>query len=224
MNASGYVTHVVQVGDSLQKIANVYNISDWKDLVYINNLEYPYICDTLDANISVGGRVLRVGDKMLIPASEYSSHANNIRLENVEKQAYGCDLDLYNFDLEEYQVKNLESKGELSAHNGELKLAEGVGNLRQRLLIRLSVTKGSMILHPEFGSDIDKYIGLKGTQQNLIKLKLAIQECILSDELINKIQDLNISVANGIVSIDCGIIPVPPYTPFKFAGSVRVLQ
>ena len=69
MNNSGYITHVVQVGDSLQKIASAYNISDWKDLVYINNLEYPYICDTLNANATVGNGVLKVGDKMLIPSS-----------------------------------------------------------------------------------------------------------------------------------------------------------
>lgn len=224
MNNSGYITHVVQVGDSLQKIASAYNISDWKDLVYINNLEYPYICDTLNANAPVGNGVLKVGDKMLIPSSEYSAPANNLRIDNIEKQAYGCDLDIYSYDSGNEQVKNLESKGELSDNNGDLKLSEGIRNLRQRLLIRLSVSKGSMILHPDFGSDIDKYVGLKGTPQNIIKLQLAVQESILSDELVEQVQDLTVEVSNGILSIDCNIIPVPPYSPFKFIGDINTLQ
>ena len=225
MNNSGYITHVVQVGDSLQKIASVYGVSDWKDLVYINNLEYPYIYDTLDASATQSTRgVLKVGDKILIPSDEYSTPANNIRIDNIEKQAYGCDLDIYPFDSGNEQVKNLESKGELSDNNGDLKLSQGIRNLRQRILIRLSVAKGSMILHPNFGSDIDKYVGLKSTPQNLIKLQLAVQECILSDELVKRVQDLTVEVSNGILSVDCKIIPVPPYSPFKFTGDINTLQ
>lgn len=225
MSNSGYITHVVQVGDSLQKIASAYNISDWRDLVYVNNLEYPYIHDTLDVDVSlIGSRVLKVGDRMLIPSSRYLTPANNLRIDTVEKQAYGGDLDIYSYDSGNEQVKNLESKGELNDNNGDLRLAEGVGNLCQRLLIRLSVAKGSMILHPDFGSDIDKYVGLKGTPQNLIKLRLAVQECILSDELIEQIQDLTVEVSNGILSVTCGIVPVPPYSPFKFIGDINTLQ
>ena len=223
MNSSGYITHTIQVGDSLQKIASVYNVSDWRDLVYVNNLEYPYICDSINPT-DLGDNVLKVGDTLLIPSHVYSVPANNVRIDNIEKQAYGCDLDLYAYDFSEEQVKNLESKGELSDDKGDLRLSEGVRNLRQRLLIRLSVARGSMILHPEFGSDIDRYIGLKGTPQNIIKLQLAVQESILSDELVSQVRDLSIEVSNGVLSIDCDVIPIPPYSPFRFKGDVNTIQ
>ena len=224
MDNFGYITHVIQVGDSLQKIARMYGLDDWRKLVYANNLEYPYIHDVINSDTTTGDGVLKVGDKMIIPSLKYSTSVNNLRIDNVEKQAYGCDLDLYSYDSGDGQVKNLESKGELSSNNGDLKLSEGVKNLHQRLLIRLSVAKGSMILHPDFGSDIDKYVGLKGTPQNLIKLQLSVQESILSDELVEQVKDLTIAVSNGVLSVDCEIIPIPPYSPFKFKGDVNTLQ
>lgn len=223
MDYNRYITHVIRVGDSLQKIAIAYGVDDWRYLVYVNNLVYPYICDTLDDNINekIEG-VLRVGDKLLIPSKEYNSPANNIKIDNIEKRAYGCDLDLYNYEFSgNERVKNLESKGELSNNNGDLKLSEGIENLRQRLLIRLSVAKGSMILHPEFGSDIDKYVGLKGTQQNIIKLQLAVQESILSDNLVEKVKDLTVEVKGGVLTINCEIIPTPPHSPFKFTEDIN---
>lgn len=223
MNNSGYITHIVQVGDSLQKIASVYGISDWRDLAYANNLDYPYIHDSLNGGAETEGNVLKVGDKMLIPSTEYSSHTNNLRVNTVENRAYGCDLDLYYHEGKE-GTKNLEVKGELSDNSGDLRLSEGVRNLHQRLLIGLSTAKGSMILHPNFGSDINKYVGLKGTPQNLIKLQLSIRESILSDELVEEVKDLIVEANNGIVSIDCNIVPIPPHAPFKFKESINTLQ
>ena len=225
MDANGYVTHTVQAGDSLQKIAVFYNIEDWKTLAILNKLEYPFIYTILgDSEYSDNPKVLKVGDKLLIPSENLDSHTSDLNIENAEDYAYGRDLDLYSSDEQHENVKELTSNGELRGNCGDLLIANGLKNLRQRLLIRLSTPIGSLILHPEFGSNINKYIGMKNTAQNLIKMKLAVQECILSDELISEITRLDLDFNGGALTIDSDLVPVPPYAPFAFKGTITVNQ
>ena len=39
----GLITHRVAVGDSLQKIARIYDIEDFREIARLNNLKSPYI-------------------------------------------------------------------------------------------------------------------------------------------------------------------------------------
>lgn len=226
MAQQGYITHSIQVGDSIQRLAIMYQIDDWRSIVYLNNLEYPYIDSEIGSTTYQDNpNVLKVGNSVLIPSTYFSPILAQSDMSDLEKRAYGCDLDIYYFDDSSELGVRLEERGELSSQNGDLKIAEGIRNLRQRLIIRLSLNKGSLILHPEFGSELSKLIGLKSTIQTLIKMKLEVQRCILSDPLIKGVSNIVVTkLDEGNIMVECSIIPVPPYSPFKFSESLPVVS
>lgn len=224
----GYITHTLQIGDSLQRLAITYNLVDWRELVYLNNLEPPYVYTATirTEQYKNNPRVAKVGDSILIPAAYQSPVASSADINLLERYAYGADLDIFSYDETNIKAVRLDEKGELSANKvGDLAIATGVKNLRQRLIIRLAVHKGSFILHPEFGSELHKLIGLPWTAQNVIKIQLEVQKNILSDPFVQGVGDIEVNrVEHGTLAVDCGVVPVPPYKPFKFSESITVLE
>ncbi|MCM1216787.1 MAG: DUF2634 domain-containing protein [Lachnospiraceae bacterium] len=224
----GYITHTLQIGDSLQRLAITYNLVDWRELVYLNNLEPPYVDTSAvrSENYRNNSKVAKVGDSILIPAAYQSPVASSADINLLERYAYGADLDIFSYDETNIKAIRMDEKGELSADKlGDLAIATGVQNLRQRLIIRLSVHKGSFILHPEFGSELHTLIGLPWTAQNVIKIQLEVQKNILSDPFVQGVSDIEVAkVEHGTLMVDCGVAPVPPYKPFKFSESITVLE
>lgn len=224
----GYITHTIQIGDSLQKLAIAYNLRDWREIVYLNNLEPPYVDTAAVHSVAYKNnpRVAKVGESILIPAAYQSPVASAADVTLLEKFAYGSDLDIFAYDETNVKAVRLDEKGELSANKiGDLAIASGIKNLRQRLIIRLGVHKGSFILHPEFGSELYTLVGLPWTAQNIIKIQLEVQKNILSDPFVQGVSDIEVSkVAHGVLMVDCGVAPVPPYKPFKFSESIVVLE
>lgn len=221
MAQKGYITHTIKVGDSVQRLAVMYKLSDWRDIVYLNELEYPFIDDEIGSTTYANNEaVKKVGQEILIPANYTTAIPAQSNMAELEKMAYGSDLDIYNFTPENELVVSLEEKGELSDQDGDLRLSEGIANLKQRMIIRLSTSKGSLTLHPEFGSTLKNLVGLKATPQTLIKMRLEVQRCILSDSLIKGIKELNVDKQGGKVIITCIVVPIPPYKPFAFATAI----
>lgn len=216
--SSQYMVHTVGAGDTIQSIGLLYGV-DWTELVEINGLEYPYIDDDLyiNENESIDG-VAKVGSKLVIPTLGINipNKTNNSSSE-VEKYAFGCDLDLFSLEETTNQVINLEVEGQLSDDNiGDIKLSEGVANLRQQLTTRLGTQKGSLLLHPEFGSNITNYIGAKITVELLNKIKLEVQECLLEDFRVAGVSDITVVGRDKGIYIECFIHPIEPYSsPFR---------
>lgn len=227
-NKYGYLTHIVRIGDSIQRLAIQYGISDWREIVFLNGLEYPYIDSAFVKSEEYQGntKVAKVGDSILVPAAYESPAIVSSDISALEKFTYGSDLDIYAYDETNKLAVRLEEKGELSADKtGDLAIAAGVANLRQRLIIRLGVPKGSFILHPEFGSELHKLIGLKDTQQNRTKIQLEVQRCILSDPLVKGLNALTTyKVGSGRLGVDAGVVPVPPYKPFRFTENIPIIE
>ena len=212
--ASQFIMHTVGVGDTIQSIGQLYDV-DWTELVVINGLEYPYIDDDLYINEheELDG-VAKVGSKLVIPTPGINiPNKTNNSAKEIEKYAYGCDLDIFSTELGEHKVANLEIQGELTDDTkGDIKLSEGINNLRQQLIIRLGTPKGALLLHPEFGSNIHKYIGKRITVELLTKVKLEVQECILGDFRVLGVSDVTAIGKNTGIYVECFVHPVEPYT------------
>lgn len=214
---SQYIIHTVGLGDTIQSIADLYGV-EWSQLVIVNGLEYPYIDDdvVLNENINSDG-VAKVGSKLVIPSSELKipNKTNNSSAE-IENYALGSDLDLFSLEETSNHVVNLEVQGQLTDDNkGDLKLVQGIANLRQQLIIRLGTTKGALLLHPEFGSHISEYIGAKSTVELLVKIKLEVQECLLGDFRVQDVTDVTVLSQDGKIYVDCIVHPIAPYSTFK---------
>ena len=126
---------------------------------------------------------------------------------------------MFSLEETEHHVINLEVEGQLTDDNkGDIKLSEGINNLRQQLVIRLGTPKGALLLHPEFGSNITDYIGKRITVELLTKIKLEVQECLLGDFRVLGVSDVTVVGKNSGVYVECFVQPIEPYsTPFRLS-------
>lgn len=212
-------------GDSIQKIAYDYGIEDWRELIYFNNLEYPYIDSTKYNSGDVVGRVACVGNTIYIPSYNYevSPRATNSRIsdEDMMNQAYGCDLDIYTAIDDNGKAKNLDTTGQLLNADHDLRLVKGIENLKQQINIKLSTRKGTLMLHPDWGCDVLDMCGTKGTKENLIDMMLMIKEALLEDFRIVEVNNLRIEKTNVSVTVMCEIVPISPYPAFEYNETIK---
>lgn len=216
--AAKYITHTVSDGDTIQSIGQRYEV-DWTKIVELNSLSYPYVIGEIEtpeeyADIDT---VAKFGSVLLIPTDglRFPLKTNNSAAE-VAKYSLGCDLDLFTFEKgEHFNVVNLEIEGQLTDDNqGDLRLAEGIENLKQQLIVRLGTERGALLLHPEFGTNIKKYIGMRTTPELLTKIKLEIQEALLGDFRVKDVNKIQVAFNNRQVHVECVVTPIPPATDF----------
>lgn len=216
--SSQYLTHIVGIGDTIQSIGHMYNV-DWTELVAVNGLEYPYIDDDLYLNEHQDiDKVAKVGSVLVVPTNGLKIPVKtNNSSEELENYALGCDLDLFTLDVSEKGIINLEVEGQLSSdEKGDLKIAKGIDNLRQQLTIRLGTPKGTLLLHPEFGSNLLSFIGKKVTEELLTEVGLEVEECMLSDFRVQEVSNLQVIFKEHGIHVECCISPISPYPSFQF--------
>lgn len=232
---SKYLTHTVALGETLQIIGQIYGV-DWTKIAIINGLEYPYIDSNLNSSeFEDTDEVAKIGSRLVIPTRNmHVPNKTNNSAEELERYTFGSDLDLFSDSTNNNGVTNVESLGILNADEttGDVLICNGISNLRQQLIIRLGTPKGSLLMHPEWGCDLLSYIGRTMTMERLIKIKLAVQECVLGDFRVLGISDMRAEFkgaqgmqgANGItyakgkaVFIDFIVHPIEPYSVFRLA-------
>lgn len=209
--SSKYVIHTVGPGDTVQSLGQLYNV-EWTQIVSVNGLEYPFIDDDMYINENLNNDfVAKVGSKLIIPTNDIDIPIkHNNTSDEVENYAFGADLDIYSFN--ESPVLSLEEVGELSDDNhGDILVCSGLKNLRQQLITRLGTPKGALLLHPEFGSNITDYIGKRMTTELLTKIKLEVQECLLSDFRVSGVSNITVIGKDSSIYIECFIQPIEPY-------------
>lgn len=179
-----FVTHIVSYGETLQSIAQEYfgTAENWTELAVLNNLDYPFI-DTDGLEPSDNLRVKRLGEQLLIPVNDATVLTNITSLKEVDdvySKSLGEDIEIFS-DFSALSVTK-DGMGEfISDVHGDLKTVRGLNNLRQSILIRLSTPRGSLLHHPEFGTDLHKYLGAKGTPGGVQKIVVEIKRTILTD-------------------------------------------
>lgn len=232
---SRYNTYTVQPGDTIQAIGKLFN-SDWTKIAVVNGLAYPFIDSELGStNYEGNDMIAKVGTRLVIPSRNlHIPRKTNNSSKELEALTFGSDLDLYKDSLDPHNVANLESLGQLNADDTtkDILICSGIKNLRQQLIIRLGTPRGSLLMHPEWGCNVTKYIGTKSNMENLIKIKLEVQESVLGDFRVMGISDMRAvwkysDVRDGTngrslapnrgVFIDFIVHPIEPYDVFRLA-------
>lgn len=222
MDESGYKIHVVGPADTIQAIGDVYGV-DWTRIVIVNGLQYPYInTEPASGDNDIGEGVAVVGRALLIPTGDLLFPVRTYDgLLDVEQYILGSDLDIYSYMESDHNIIRIGESGELVDNmRGDLKLATGLRNLRQQLVTRLGTPKGTLLLHPEYGSDILTYIGKTITKELLINIKLCVQECFLKDSRVSGLSKLNVSAAGSVIQVDCIIHAIEPFGHFRLMADV----
>lgn len=196
--------HVIAYGDTPQIIAEreMGEVSLWFDLVKHNKLEYPYIVDTVEEKQKNPKHLVTIGDTIIIPTEQTLADIDTAKLSKYDKYTLQ-DLVLGNDLAVGMPSEHVGKHGaddeilELTSDNrGDLQLVRGKDNVVQILKMRLLTPKGSLPLHPDYGSDIQSIIGLPNTVENVLAMDTTIQEALEADTRIRSAKLLNHSV-NG---------------------------
>lgn len=184
---SQYTKYVIQYGDTLHLIAqNVLNdVNRWMEIAVVNNLDYPFVTSDVHSTLP---NVKKPGDSILIPVTAETGLAliPQAELDSAYDRALGQDISLFTDDA----VINLmgENEGEMEADQyGDLKTVSGVRNLKQAIIIRFSTPLGSLLRHPNYGSDMIALAGKPKTPQTLQRIKIEIERTIRCD---NRVEDV----------------------------------
>lgn len=202
-------THQVRPGDSLQKIARIYEIDYWQEVAELNQLQAPYIDSSFPVPETKEKDVKYVGEHLIVPSTFHSVQSLKDVTE-VERLAYGQDLSLYPDQLAIHHEKGTLTEGT------DLQRVEGLKNLSQQLLTSLSVNKGDLLLHPEFGSDLYLMVGLKDNLATRNKIRFEIERVIRSDFRVAGVKDIEVQSINGNYQVTATVVPRPPGSPFDF--------
>ncbi len=188
--------HVVQHEETMQAIAQRYygDVSYWIDLVEHNNLKYPYIVETDEEKMQDPERLASTGDTIIIPiesdltdvsAKEINSRDRDVLVE----LALGRDL---NITADEKYFNEHGTSDNILAFstngNGDLDTVKGIDNMKQQLQARLLTPRGSLMLHPNYGSDLHNLFGLNIPEQATL-IEMEVLRTLTAD---NRVKSANL--------------------------------
>ena len=188
--------HVVQHEETMQAIAQRYygDVSYWIDLVEHNNLKYPYIVETNEEKMQDPERLASTGDTIIIPIesdlTDVSAKEINSRDKDVLVElALGRDL---NITADEKYFNEHGASDNIRAFSpngyGDLDTVKGIDNMKQQLQARLLTPRGSLMLHPNYGSDLHNLFGLNIPEQATL-IEMEVLRTLTSD---NRVKSANL--------------------------------
>ena len=200
-----FIQHVISYGDTMQGIAQqkLGDMNRWVELAQFNNLRYPYIVDTVDEKMENPEHLVTIGDTLLVKiADDVQSNliqelkrTSEYNQEEIYALALGKDLDILPLpvglgdpgrDSEVFELKG-NSKGGIAT-------VRGIENLKQSLFIRVITPKGSYVGHPEYGSMLDMYLGMKNTEENAALIDLELERTLRTDSRVTHCELMNRSI------------------------------
>lgn len=188
--------YIVQQGDRIERLAArlLGDPSRFRDLVNLNNLDYPYISDDPAVFCAPGARVLTAGDALYYPLD---TEAVGVTSEtptppDLEAEMYGRDLKL--------------KDGYVVVQGGTLALVAGLENFRDALYRRLNTPLGNLPAHPTtYGHTLRDYIGLTGTAIDQTLMQLEVERCLRQDSRVSDSVTLSTVLQRDLAEITARI-------------------
>lgn len=183
-----YKKHLIVYGDTMQSIAQkeTGSVDNWVKIAEYNDLVYPYIVDTMQEKMSNLEHLATLGDTLFIPDEGNLLDINTSSLNQRDMDlllglALGKDLDMTS-DTDYYENHGTSDEVFAITHNGhgDLKIASGADNIKQATISRLMTAKGSLMLHPEYGSDLHLMFG-KTTIEQMKIISIEVCDTVLKD-------------------------------------------
>ena len=211
-----YKKYVISQGDTLQSIVQgiLGDASQWYDIATYNSLIYPYINRLEVPEYNIEG-VAQVGDTILIPIPEgnssYSIDEDTLtpqQKNSITTVALGSDLSVIQYTGDIEGRGSTDELVHLSASSGTLNRVGGYDNLTQSLLLRLNTPKGSLILHPEYGSTIGSILGQRNTEATVNKILVNVEKTIRQDTRVSNVSVTATYVDEEVVTLNVKVTPV----------------
>ena len=189
-----YIKYTVKKGDTIQGIS--YNmtgdVTKWLTIAKANDLDYPYV-DSTGNSTNNNAHLATVGDTIIIPQLEANSDQSvdslgNKQIEEIEKDALGEDLSVIDYSAYYNRYGGDDFIVQLSASKqGDLKTVAGMDNIKQMLIMRLLTPKGSLLMHPDYGSDLNKMF-LKNNNYTGQMINNEISKCLQTDTRVSSVE------------------------------------
>lgn len=141
------------------------------------------------------GRILKVGDTLLIPTNEISAGSPLLDVQ----PAIPAATRLYGTDIA------IADDGSLSVFNGDLKTVAGVANLQQAVRRRFTVERGSLVYHPLYGTGLHRYLGHKNTSYFGFLAQVDAHQTLARDPRIAEITDFSGVIQGDQLLLTVGI-------------------
>jgi phage baseplate assembly protein W len=185
---NGFTFVLTQRGDTLQRVAarSMGDASKWTQLIYPNNLVYPYLTDD---PTQAGPGVLLTGAQILIPAPAAAASTTD------PDQVFGTDIALTN--------------GLLGATaTGDFAFVTGRANLRQALKNRVETQQGDLAYHPRYGSLLKTLIGRVSVPAQQLLSASSAKGAVLADPRIASVDKAVATVNGDSVSVSIEAVPI----------------
>jgi phage baseplate assembly protein W len=216
VNLMRYKKYTIKQGDTLQLIAqnHMSSMSQWTELAQYNKLKHPYIVE--DPSIKIhNDNVVAPGDNIIIPVEVTADALRSVPLtidakKTIEELTLGRD---FSFIGDLSYAKERGTQDEILQMtlqpDGRLAYVKGTENLRQALLHRLWTKRGTLTLHPEYGSDLHTFIGQKLNFALLAQIKLEAESTLRIDPRVEDIRNVAIKhiVEDNSVTLSMEILP-----------------
>lgn len=183
-----YKKHTIVYGETMQSIAQLEtnSVDNWVKIAEYNSLVYPYIVDTREEKMKNVEHLATLGDILMIPDEGNlldidTSSLNQRDMDFLLGLSLGKDLDMTS-DTTFYENHGTSDEVFALTHNGhgDLKNLSGADNIKQATISRLMTAKGSLMLHPEYGSDLHLMFG-KATVEQMKIISIEICDTVLKD-------------------------------------------
>jgi phage baseplate assembly protein W len=184
----------IHAGDTLQKIAlrEMGSAERWRDLIYLNNLSYPYIVADAAAALGAPG-TLYYGQQIRVPAA-----TSAVGAVTDAEELFGKDVSL--------------SGGVLAEDNGDFAVERGIANFHQAIQLRLDTDPGDLMYHPDYGCHVRSVIGEKHTPTWQGLANGFVQRALLSEPRVRRVLRAAVESAGDTIRVEATVIPIQENT------------
>ena len=215
----------ISKGDTLLSLAARYmgDARLWQYIAIANSLRPPFVDDIASIDISRSGDespfgdALGVGSYVNIPTNNASTVSYPLLpilgtelSESIENHLLGVDfaLDPIFNTLDEVRVpfsNRVQYDIPINVEKGsmDVKIVEGLSNIKQSIILRIVTERGSVILFKNFG--LSPIIGSGFTLSDLENVKYRIREAVLSDPRLGNIERLELTQEKDALISDMDI-------------------
>jgi len=193
----GYRNTPILVGDTLRAIAlrELGDARRWTELVYLNDLKYPYLVATKAEKVGTPG-TLAYGELIRVPTPKGAAVA-----VSDPDGVYGKDL-------------GLDKYGFLTASDGDMSAVSGYTNLRQAISARIATEPGELEMHPEYGCHVRAVLGGKSGEVERLLARYFVAQALAAEPRIGGVNEVGVQADGDVINVDATVRPVTENTPF----------
>lgn len=211
------VPYRLRQNDTLERIAleTLGDITRLQDIIDLNDLEYPYLLTDRDyavaeftdefdpASFRTGLAVNRIGVAEHVKVTGETILLPPGAVVPTTAQLTDRDVELWGRDIA------IDGEGLLAVNaDGEFLTVEGADNIVQALHQCIVVTRGELVLHPDYGIQRLLAVGIEGTIPNILFSGYEVARTVREDPRVTHVRDIQVNFRDTVnqASMTVGLI------------------